>query len=86
VRSYVTGGGGAVAEPVSLCHGPGAYAIGWSYTSGTGTACGSAPKPTSDAQVYSFIKVTVAGSAVTVTPINALGHTFDVHTYNFPTP
>jgi hypothetical protein len=86
VRSYVTGGGGAVAEPVSICHGPGAYALGWSYTSGTGTACGSAPKPTSDAQVYSFLKVTVAGSAVTVTPINALGHHFDVHIYNFPTP
>jgi hypothetical protein len=86
VRSYVTGGGGAPLEPVSACGGPDAYAIGWSYTSSTGTACGSAPEPTSDAQVYSFLKVTVAGTSVTVTPTNSAGHTFDVHTYTFATP
>lgn len=86
VRSYVTGGGGAVLEPVSVCKGPGAYAIGWSYTSNSGTACGLAPKPTSDAQVYNFLKITVAGTSVTVTPVNSLGRTFDVHTYQFATP
>ena len=83
VRSYITGGGGAVVEPVSVCAGPGAYAIGWSYTSRSGTSCGSAPKPSSDAQVYNFLKVVVSGHTVTVIPVNSLGRTFDVHTYNF---
>jgi len=34
--------------------------------------------------VYHFLHVTVAGSTVTVAPRNALGQTFDVVTYNFP--
>ena len=48
--SYVTGGGGAPLEPVSKCSGlPGivAYAIGWSNSSATGSACGSASRPVS---------------------------------------
>ena len=42
--SYVTGGGGAPLEPVSKCSvlsGIVAYAIGWSNSSATGSACGS---------------------------------------------
>jgi hypothetical protein len=34
--------------------------------------------------VYHFLHVTVSGSTVTVAPQNALGQTFDVVTYNFP--
>jgi chitodextrinase len=39
--------------------------------------------PTSAAQVYHFLKVTVNGTNVTVTPINSLGQTFDVIHHNF---
>jgi hypothetical protein len=35
------------------------------------------------ADVYSFLKVTVTGNKVTVTPMNAAGKTFDVQTYTF---
>ncbi len=86
VTSYVTGGGGASASAVGHrgCSTTDAYAVGWSYgSSGQGTACGAAAKPTTDAQVYHFLKVTVHGMNVTVTPTNAQGHTFDVHTYDF---
>ena len=34
--------------------------------------------------MYHFLHVTVSGSTVTVAPQNALGQTFDVVTYNFP--
>ena len=34
--------------------------------------------------MYNFLHVTVSGSTVTVAPHNALGQTFDVVTYNFP--
>jgi chitodextrinase len=83
VTSYVTGGGGGKAEPVSGCSPTDAYAVGWSYSHAHGSACGTAPKPLSDAQVFHFLKVSVDGSTVTVAPINAQGQTFDVHTYNF---
>ena len=33
--------------------------------------------------MYDFLKVTVNGTAVTVTPVNASGGTFDAQTYNF---
>jgi Calcineurin-like phosphoesterase/PEGA domain len=89
LTTYVTGGGGAILEPVqtgSACtslQGSGAvYAIGWSPTSNTGTACG-APTPQSAAQVYNFIKVTVNGGTMTVTPIDAAGQSFDAQTYTF---
>jgi len=39
--------------------------------------------PSPAAPVYNFLRVTVHGHKVTVTPINALGQTFDVRTYNF---
>jgi Calcineurin-like phosphoesterase len=81
--TYVTGGGGATLEPVTLCGAPTAYAIGWSPTKLKGYACGSATPPTSASQVFHFLKVTVNGSAVTVAPTDENGRTFDVQTYNF---
>lgn len=85
IVSYVTGGGGAKAVPVARtrCASTDAYAIGWSYTSAVGSACGAAPTPTSDAKVYHFLKVGVSGSTVTVTPTDSTGATFDPMTYNF---
>jgi len=83
VTSYVTGGGGAKAEPVSHCSSTDAYALGWLYSSSSGSACGAAAKPTSDAQVFGFLKVTVNGSTVTVAPVNSHGQSFDNDTYNF---
>jgi hypothetical protein len=83
IPSYVTGGGGGRATPLSSACSPGdAYAVGWAYATPKGSACGAAPKPTTDAQVYHFLTVTVAGTRVTVTPVNALGQTFDVQTYD----
>ncbi len=95
--SYLTGGGGGVLEPVtggstctSLLTNSNVYAIGWSPSTSKGSACG-APTPQSAAQVYNFIKVTVVGDQVTVTPINATGQAFDQQTYTIgggatPTP
>jgi chitodextrinase len=83
VTSYVTGGGGAKVQPVSSCTSTDAYALGWSYSSAKGSACGAATPPASDSQVFHFLKVTVNGTSVTVTPVNANGGTFDAKTYNF---
>ncbi len=85
VTSYVTGGGGGVPVPVdkSNCSPTDAYAIGWASTSGNGSKCGAAPVPSSIGQVYHFLKVTISGSTVTVTPTNSTGATFDPMTYNF---
>ncbi len=80
--TYVTGGGGARLEPATKCSAPVAYAIGWSYTTG-GSACGTL-RPTSIAQVFHFLKVTVDGTHVTVEPTNSQGQTFDVQSYDFP--
>lgn len=80
VINYITGGGGATPGTLGTCTALDAYAI--KFTS-TGKACGSAPVPTSAAQVYHFLKVTVNGTNVTVTPINSLGQSFDVMNYNF---
>lgn len=94
VVSYVSGGGGGVLEPVSgpttkLCKSMMAagsvYAIGWSPTKGVGSYCGqgaaSTDTPTSIDQVYNFLKVTVSGNQITVSPTNALGQVFDQQTY-----
>jgi hypothetical protein len=103
VVNYVTGGGGAVLAPVSgattkLCKSLMAqgsvYAIGWSPTKATGSYCGqgtaSANTPTSIDQVFNFIKVSVSGSQITVSPTNAQGQVFDQQTYTdtaiTPTP
>ncbi|MDQ1509004.1 MAG: acid phosphatase type 7 [Actinomycetota bacterium] len=83
--SYVTGGGGATLQTVAEagCSGFDAYAIGWSPTKLQGSRCGAAAVPDSATRVFHFLKVTVDGSAVTVTPTDELGRTFDVQTYAF---
>lgn len=78
--NYITGGGGAPLGTLGTCTALDAYAIKFTTS---GRACGSAPVPTSAAQVYHFLKVTVNGTNVTVTPINSLGQTFDVINYAF---
>jgi hypothetical protein len=85
VTSYVTGGGGGKVSPVNkgACSPTNAYAVGWSYTNAAGSKCGAAAIPTSDNQVYHFLKVTVNGTSVTISPTNAAGATFDAVTYNF---
>ncbi|GEM_PF-1177654 len=84
--SYVTGGGGAPLQSLSGCSAVDAYAVGWSYGatpgSGTGSACGAAPVPDSNARVHHFLLVSVNGTTVTVTPTDELGRTFDVQTYD----
>jgi hypothetical protein len=80
IFNYTTGGGGATIGTLGTCTPLDAYAIKFTTT---GKACGSAPVPTSAAQVYHFLKVTVNGTNVTVTPINSLGQSFDVRNYVF---
>ena len=80
LHNYITGGGGAPLGTLGTCTALDAYAIKFTNT---GKACGSAPVPTSPAQVYHFLKVTVNGTNVTVTPINSLGQSFDVINHNF---
>ncbi|HET9667651.1 MAG TPA: metallophosphoesterase, partial [Desertimonas sp.] len=86
--AYLTGGGGAKTQSVAEdpCLAIDAYAIGWSNSSSTGNACGAATPPSSAAEVFHFLKVTVDGSQVTVEPINSLGQSFDVQTYDVGEP
>lgn len=85
--TYVTGGGGGTLEPVGPCvTSVDAYAIGWSNTNLAGSKCGSAKAPVSAANVFHFLKVTVSGTSVTVTPTDSQGNTFDVRTYTFSVP
>lgn len=85
--TYVTGGGGATLEPIGpTCNTYDAYGIGWSPTKLQGTACGRAAAPTAAAQVFHFLKVTVSGTSVTVTPTDSTGRTFDTQTYAFKVP
>ena len=44
--TYVTGGGGAVLEPIGPCSSIDAYGIGWSPGRLAGSACGDASVPT----------------------------------------
>lgn len=85
VISYVTGGGGARLSGFAGrgCSSTDAYGISWSYSSNTGRRCGAAPAPTSDAQVFHFLKITVDGSQVTVAPTDSQGTVFDQQTYDF---
>ena len=80
IPNYISGGGGATLGTLGTCTSLDAYAIKFTTT---GKACGSAPVPTSQAQVYHFLKVTVNGTNVTVSPTNSLGQTFDVINYAF---
>jgi len=81
--TYVTGGGGAKLATTRACTAMTAYSIGWSYTDNAGTACGSAPRPSSIDHVFHFLAVTVNGNTVTVTPTDEMGRTFDVKSYTF---
>ena len=85
IVTYLTGGGGAKVQPIgaSGCTSLDAYGIGWSNSASVGSRCGSAPIPTSRTQIFHFLKVTVNGAQVTVTPTDSLGNTFDVQTYTF---
>ena len=74
--TYVTGGGGASVASLTACSTYDAYALG------TNTSC-NAPLPTSNSQVFHYLKVTVDGSQVTVTPTSEAGQTFDVQSYAF---
>ena len=51
---------------------------------GFGGGGGAGSTPTSESQVYSFLEVSVSGTSVTVTPVNAAGQSFDVQTYYYP--
>ncbi len=85
--TYVTGGGGGTPEPVGPCVVTNdAYAIGWSPTTLTGSACGRGRAPTSASALYHFLKVSVSGTSVTVSPTDSAGRTFDVQTYTFRVP
>jgi hypothetical protein len=81
--TYVTGGGGAKLSPIGPCNSYDAYGIGWGNTTNKGSRCGSAPVPAAKSQVFHFLKVTVDGTSVTVTPTDSLGNTFDVQSYTF---
>jgi len=74
--TYVTGNGGDSLGGISSCSSFDAYAIG------SGSSC-RAPKPTSDAQVFGFLMVSVQGSKVTVTPTDSTGATYDQQTYDY---
>lgn len=78
--NYITGGGGATLGTLDYCTSLDAYAIKFTDT---GRACGSAPVPTSAGQVFHFLKVTINGTNVNVTPINSLGQSFDVMNFSF---
>jgi hypothetical protein len=78
--SYVVGNGGGKLAPLqSTCSAFDAYAI-----STRSTHCGSATG-VPDSEVYGFVKVSVDGDTVTVTPTSSTGRTYDVQTYQFST-
>jgi hypothetical protein len=81
IVSYVTGGGGAPLEPLAACHAYDRYAIGWNPDLGIGSACGSAPRPTSPATVFHFLRVDVTSTSVTISGVTESGTVFDTHTY-----
>jgi fibronectin type 3 domain-containing protein len=85
--TYLSGGGGAKLQSIggNGCSAVDAYGIGWSNTHNRGNACGAAPVPSSMAQVFHFLLVSLNGTTVAVAPTNSLGQTFDVQTYTFGT-
>lgn len=84
--TYVTGEGGGQPEAPAMCSSLDEYSIGWYPNVHRGKACGAGVTPTSEAQVFSFLRVTVSGTTVSVVPINSLGHAFDAATYHFAAP
>jgi hypothetical protein len=83
--SYITGGGGATLQSMGGfgCSPFNAYGLGWKASTNVGSACGSATVPSSIAEVYNFLLVSVNGTQVTVRGINSNGAVFDLHTYDF---
>jgi len=83
--SYVTGGGGASLASMggSGCSQTNAYGIGWKSSVNAGGACGAAPVPDAAARVFHYLLVDVNANSVKVTPIDELGRTFDIVTYDF---
>jgi hypothetical protein len=81
--TYVTGGGGSTPQPIGPCSATDAYGIGWSPTKLKGYQCGSGVAPTTAARIYHFLRVTVSGSTVTVSPTDSSGTVFDSQTYAF---
>jgi hypothetical protein len=81
IVSYVTGGGGAPLEPLAACHAYDLYAIGWNPDLGIGSACGSAPRPTSPADVFHFLRVDVTSTSVMISGVTESGTVFDTQTY-----
>lgn len=89
--SIVTGGGGAGLNPVDTTIGGRcsqtypdtggavvAVARGWSSTGGS--ACNGAAKPTSTAQVYHYVRVTLGTGTAKVEAIDSTGAIFDTTT------
>jgi hypothetical protein len=73
--TYVTGGGGGALSPINSCSPFDAYALGAS------TSCHAAV-PDTPLAVFHFLLVTVDGDAITVTPTDALGTTFDQQVFS----
>jgi hypothetical protein len=84
VISYTSGGGGGSASAIGGhgCASTDAYAIGWSYSNAKGDACGAASPVSSDSHVYHFLKVSVSGHVVTVSPTDSTGAVFDQYSYD----
>jgi hypothetical protein len=89
--SIISGGGGAGLNPVDVTVGGKcsqtypdtggavvAVARGWS--SNGGSACNGAAKPTSAAQVYHYVRVTLGSSTAKVEAIDSTGTVFDTTT------
>lgn len=81
LTTYVGGGGGGLLESVSGCSAFDAYALGWLAAKGRPSSC-NAPVPGSQNEVNEYLLVSVSGTQVTVTPVNANGSRFDVQTYS----
>jgi Purple acid Phosphatase, N-terminal domain len=82
IVSYVTGGGGAPLDPMGTCRAYDEYAVGWNESTGVGSACGSAPTPSSAGEVFHFVRVDVTSTSVTITGVNENGTEFDAQTYD----
>ena len=65
--SYIVGATGVKLQSLDGgCSANDRYGIGWSNTNNVGNACGVAPVPSVQGQVYSFLQVIVNGTTVTV--------------------
>ncbi len=84
LTTYVIGATGVKLQRMDAgCSSSDAYALGWSNSQNRGYACGAAPVPATQGHVYSFVKVSVNGTTITVSPMNALGQVFDEQVYQF---